>query len=70
MLIEKPFVVIGDEDARTAAEGYRASFTATEARFRGGLASLFELEDARRLFVARDDPLDTYLVTHPEALVG
>lgn len=36
------------EDARIAVEGYAASYTATEARFRGGLASLFELEDARR----------------------
>jgi NodT family efflux transporter outer membrane factor (OMF) lipoprotein len=35
-------------DARVAAEGYAASYTATEARFRGGLGSLFELEDARR----------------------
>jgi outer membrane protein, multidrug efflux system len=36
------------EDARIAAEGFDASYRATEARFRGGLASLFELEDARR----------------------
>lgn len=35
-------------DAALAAEGYRASFTGTEARFRAGLASLVELEDARR----------------------
>jgi outer membrane protein, multidrug efflux system len=36
------------EDARIASEGYRASFVATEARYRSGLASLVELEDARR----------------------
>ena len=36
------------EDARTAVEGYRISFNATEARYKGGLASLVELEDARR----------------------
>jgi NodT family efflux transporter outer membrane factor (OMF) lipoprotein len=36
------------EDARIAVEGYEASFRAAEARYRGGLASLFELEDARR----------------------
>jgi len=35
-------------DAQIAAEGFNASFRATESRFRGGLASLFELEDARR----------------------
>ncbi|HEX4977225.1 MAG TPA: DEAD/DEAH box helicase [Nocardioides sp.] len=27
-------------------------------------------QDALGVFVARDDPLDTYLVTHPEALLG
>jgi NodT family efflux transporter outer membrane factor (OMF) lipoprotein len=35
-------------DAQTAVEGFDASFRATDARYRGGLASLFELEDARR----------------------
>jgi outer membrane protein, multidrug efflux system len=35
-------------DARTASEGFAASLRATQARFSGGLASLFELEDARR----------------------
>jgi NodT family efflux transporter outer membrane factor (OMF) lipoprotein len=36
------------EGARAAALGFERSFLATEARQRGGLASLFELEDARR----------------------
>ena len=36
------------DDAQVATEGFATSFRATEARFRGGLASLFELEDARR----------------------
>lgn len=45
------------DDARTAAEGYRASFTGTEARFRGGLGSLFELEDARRTLFAAETAL-------------
>jgi multidrug efflux system outer membrane protein len=39
-------------DAARAAEGYSASFTATEARYKGGLASLVELEDARRTLLA------------------
>lgn len=41
-------------DAATASEGYRAAFTATEARYRAGLASLVELEDARRTALAAD----------------
>ncbi|WP_372527334.1 efflux transporter outer membrane subunit [Piscinibacter sp.] len=36
------------DDARAAAQGFIDSYRATEARYRGGLASLFELEDARR----------------------
>ena len=43
--------------ARTAADGYRASFDATEARWRGGLASLVELEDARRTALAAENAL-------------
>ena len=35
-------------DAQVASEGFAAAFRGTEARFKGGLASLFELEDARR----------------------
>ena len=45
------------EDARIAAEGFQASYRATEARFRGGLASLFELEDARRSFALANSQL-------------
>lgn len=41
-------------DARAAAEGFRASFVATEARHRAGLASLVELEDARRSQLAAE----------------
>lgn len=40
------------EDARTAADGFERSYRAVESRYRGGLASLFELEDARRSAVA------------------
>jgi multidrug efflux system outer membrane protein len=45
------------DDARVAAEGYRISFAATEARYRSGLASLVELEDARRTALAAETAL-------------
>jgi NodT family efflux transporter outer membrane factor (OMF) lipoprotein len=35
-------------DAQAALDGYRANFTAVEDRYKNGMASLFELEDARR----------------------
>ena len=44
-------------DARIAADGFEASLRATQARQRGGLASLFELEDARRQAVAARNTL-------------
>jgi len=45
------------EDARVAVEGYRTSFEATEARYKGGLASLVELEEARRNRLAAENAL-------------
>ena len=42
-------------DAAQAYEGYSASLTATEARFKSGLASLVELEEARRGALASAD---------------
>lgn len=45
------------EDARIAAEGYRASFGGTEARYKSGLASLVELEDTRRTLLAAETGL-------------
>ncbi|HEX2548099.1 MAG TPA: efflux transporter outer membrane subunit [Ramlibacter sp.] len=45
------------EDARTAVEGYRASFVATESRYRSGLGSLIEVEDQRRLLFAAETAL-------------
>jgi NodT family efflux transporter outer membrane factor (OMF) lipoprotein len=44
-------------DASTAVEGYRLSFNATQARYQGGLASLVELEDARRQQLASQTAL-------------
>ncbi|OJX34044.1 MAG: RND transporter [Burkholderiales bacterium 68-12] len=46
-----------NDSAHTAAEGYRASFAATEARWRAGMASLVELEDARRTALAAQNAL-------------
>lgn len=37
--------------ANTAAEGFELSFLATESRYQAGLASLFDLEDARRSMI-------------------
>lgn len=42
------------QDLQVAVEGYRASFRATEARYRSGLASLIELEDQRRVLLAAE----------------
>ncbi len=51
--VEQALVVLDSttrrsDDARVAAEGFDESYRAAQARYRGGLASLFELEDARR----------------------
>ena len=45
------------QDAAVASEGFESSFRATEARFKGGLATVFELEDARRSAVAANSAL-------------
>ena len=45
------------DDARTAAEGFERSYRAVESRYKGGLASLFELEDARRTALAAQSAL-------------
>lgn len=39
-------------DAQAAMEGYEASFKAADSRYKGGVSSIFELEDARRTAVA------------------
>ncbi|GAB3481398.1 efflux transporter outer membrane subunit [Polaromonas eurypsychrophila] len=45
------------EDARIAAEGYRAAFAGTEALYKNGLASLVDLEDSRRTQLAAETAL-------------
>ncbi|KQV86720.1 RND transporter [Massilia sp. Root351] len=42
-------------DAETSLQGYRVAFTATEDRYKNGLASLLELEDARRSRLAAEN---------------
>lgn len=44
-------------DARIAVEGYTASFVGIQARYRSGLASLLELEEARRVRLAAETAL-------------
>jgi outer membrane protein TolC len=39
-------------DAQIAVDGFAASYKGVEARQRNGLASLFELEDARRSLIS------------------
>jgi NodT family efflux transporter outer membrane factor (OMF) lipoprotein len=56
-LVQLQSTATRNEDARIAAEGFRASYRATESRFRGGLASLFELEDSRRSAVQAESQL-------------
>ncbi|MBC7573991.1 MAG: TolC family protein, partial [Herminiimonas sp.] len=46
-------------DAVAAADGYRISFNGTESRYKGGLASLVELEEARRTRLAAEIALVT-----------
>ena len=58
-LVQLESTALRNEDARVASEGYRASFTATEARYQNGLASLVELEDARRTALAAEMALLT-----------
>jgi outer membrane protein TolC len=42
-------------DAQAALDGYRTFFNATEERYKNGLASLLELEDARRTRLAAEN---------------
>ena len=44
-------------DTDIAADGYRASFAGTEARYKAGLASLVELEESRRTLLAAQGAL-------------
>jgi multidrug efflux system outer membrane protein len=47
------------DDAQVSLEGYRTAFRATEDRYKNGLASLLELEDARRTRLAAENAVIT-----------
>lgn len=53
-LVTLQSTALRNDDAKTAEEGFRASFTGVEARYKNGLASLLELEDARRSLLAAE----------------
>ncbi|MES2319767.1 MAG: efflux transporter outer membrane subunit [Pseudomonadota bacterium] len=46
-------------DAQVAMDGYRAAFVAAEDRYKNGLGSLLELEDARRTRLAAENAVVT-----------
>lgn len=57
-------------DTETAAEGYRASFAGTEARYKAGLASLVELEESRRTLLAAQSALLTLQLERRNAWIA
>ena len=57
-------------DTALAADGYTASFTGTEARYKAGLASLVELEDARRTLLAAQGAVVTLERDHRSAWIA
>ncbi len=62
--VEQALVLINSADSRgadaqTALEGYRAAFVAAEDRYKNGLGSLLELEDARRTRLAAENAVVT-----------
>lgn len=58
------------EDALIAVQGYRASYDATESRYRNGLASLIELEETRRARLASENTLATLDLEHRNAWIS
>jgi multidrug efflux system outer membrane protein len=57
-------------DAQAALDGYRTFFNATEARYKSGLASLLELEDARRTRLAAENAVVTLQRERKAALIA
>jgi outer membrane protein, multidrug efflux system len=58
------------DDAMGAAQGFRASFAATQARYESGLASLVELEDARRTLLAAETAIVSLQRDHVAAWIA
>jgi outer membrane protein TolC len=46
-------------DAQVSLEGYRIAYVAAQDRYKNGLGSLLELEDARRLRLASENAMVT-----------
>ena len=57
-------------DVQTAVDGYQASFSGTEALYKNGLASLVELEDARRTLLAAQTTLASLQLSRNTAWVS
>ena len=58
-LVNLQSVALRADNTQIAADGYRASFAATQGRFGAGLASLPELEESRRTALGADTALLT-----------
>ena len=57
-------------DVQTAVDGYQTSFSGTEALYKNGLASLVELEDARRTLLAAQTALASLQLSRSTAWVS
>ena len=53
-LVNRQSAEARQQDTATALEGFRASFAGSEALYKNGLASLLDLEDARRSLLAAE----------------
>jgi outer membrane protein TolC len=68
--VEEALVNLREGDANTALQGYRESFTAMEDRYKNGMASLLELEDARRTRLAAENTVISLRRERSTALVA
>lgn len=69
-LVNLDSAVSRSADAQVSLEGYRASFRAAEDRYKNGLGSLLELEDARRTALASENAVVTLQRERSSALVA